>query len=1046
MPFTVDGQWVTPTERDLQSFLGTLNSDADNGVLKPTPELIEALKSAATIEQEKSGNAAPVDFFRTLSRLRGPVDIVVPVYGGLHVLKDCVGSIQARTHWDYRLIFVDDCSPDPEVPRYLRLIQEEDPDRIFVFTNKRNRGFAATVNRGMSEMPMSPYICVLNSDVVVTDGWLTRMLVALESDPKNCIVNPVTNNTALINVDMYPGRSYLDMDMALSRQSAIKYPEIMPTGFCFMFRKSLIDEIGPFDEAYGSYGEETDYWFRAIKHVTDEGVMLGYKAALADNAYIFHERGTSFSQLGASDHLRQRRAGSERFHKMHPDFGEWEKGFDKNAAVAGLRSSVPPRAFTREYLGNVAWLVKSTGPCGGMYYIADVANHLIERGYNVKICMIPDHFKDKEGKEIQHSLIGNLRTRPIVFEDARMFATQFSQRVFDGPGILFSAVTELTPAAIAAGKLNKRLSVINHVQSWDVDLAEEVGREEIIDKIKEQYTAVPNLPVAKWISEEIRKLGGSTIGVVSPGVNTDIFHERDRDERGDERTTFAILLLKDNPFKGYERGIELAKGLIEHGGANTRVFGIGSDAYPEVPGIVALGGLSQAKMGDVLGREVDVFIDPSTQHSYGLPGLEALYSGAKFVCWENKGVHEYSNHFTNKEIKVLPNDATTKDAVNAVFMINNRDSRVQTVIEEHTRQFSLDAFEEILSGGQEAEIVGNKIEVVSPHMRKHGGPTTLITTANILASLGHEVGLSMVHTDWNPEVVAAAFVPIRAKGWDEVPSGTELVLINSDNPYAKKIMESNPGPKYVMYKLSHNERFKEIEAGNLNLPWDHIVTSTAWLREACLSLEEGWDHNLWAPEDVTAVGWYHYGHPVFACDPETRTYGTAKTGFRMGTLIHAHPLKGTASALSVMKAFKKKYEANFHASAVGEVRANLEWYIQYFRSLNRKDLAHVFKQFDIWLGASHTEGLGRMTLEAMSAGCAVVTTDTGAEFLRDGENCLLYEPGDAQKAGELCDMVANEPDLMQSLVINGYKTACERANPEPFRLKFDEVIKGVLDE
>ena len=87
-----------------------------------------------------------------------------------------------------------------------------------------------------------------------------------------------------------------------------------------------------------------------------------------------------------------------------------------------------------------------------------------------------------------------------------------------------------------------------------------------------------------------------------------------------------------------------------------------------------------------------------------------------------------------------------------------------------------------------------------------------------------------------------------------------------------------------------------------------------------------------------------------------------------------------------------------------------------------------------------------MSLEAMSSGLAVVTTDTGAEFLKDGYNCLLYSPGDSQAGAEAVDKLVQDRDLMQTLVINGYKTALEHSDPEPFKQKLNDVIKGVLNE
>ena len=85
-----------------------------------------------------------------------------------------------------------------------------------------------------------------------------------------------------------------------------------------------------------------------------------------------------------------------------------------------------------------------------------------------------------------------------------------------------------------------------------------------------------------------------------------------------------------------------------------------------------------------------------------------------------------------------------------------------------------------------------------------------------------------------------------------------------------------------------------------------------------------------------------------------------------------------------------------------------------------------------------------MALEAMSAGVAVVTTNTGAEFLKDGENCLLYEPGESQRGGDLCDKLVNDAALFQKIVAGGYQTACESADSTSHRDKLIKVIEEVL--
>jgi GT2 family glycosyltransferase/glycosyltransferase involved in cell wall biosynthesis len=1054
MPFDRNGNWQSPSIEDVESFKQAITSDnldKNTTQILPTKELVQAIEESAA---PPDPNMSSADFFQAVSRIQGPADIVIPIYGGLHVLKPCIESIQNRTTCDYRLILVDDCSPDPETLRYLDQLEieyaENRPDEhLTVLRNQKNRGFAASVNRGVM-YGSNPYVVVLNSDVLVTDSWLTKILIAMESNPKNVVVNPATNNTALINVPMYPGKNYLDMNRALERQGAVRYPEIMPTGFCLTVRREIWEEIGPFDEAFGSYGEESDWWFRAIKAVDEEGFLKGYRAVLADNCYLFHERGTSFSQLGEGAHTKQRRAGSDRFHNLHPDFHEWHKGFDQDSAVGMLRKNIPKRAFHNEYKGNIAWAVKSTGPCGGMFYITDLANQLIEEGYNVKICLIPD-----EEIEGGHPVIGSLRCKPFKFESKQEFVARFSDDVFS-EGILLSAVTELAPACGLIGKENDKIRVLNHVQSWDVDLANEIGRPEMIDEVTEQYRNLPNVAVSDAIAEKIKKVGGELVRTIYPGVNPDLFHDRGRDKRGDERLTVGIILLEHYPFKGYARGVEMVKHLVKHIQRNhdeVRILAIGVEALPEVPGVTCVGSVSQAKMADLMGAEIDILIDPSTAHSYGLPGLEALYSGARYVCWENDGVRSYKEYFYDDDICVLPADTSPEAAARDIaadfhLRADERTELDQAALTDHNRKVSTRRFiEDIVGSNQNANELASpyKIRVISPHMRKHGGPTTLISAANLLAEAGHDSSLAMVYTDWNPEVIAGAYVPVSTR-WDKIPAKTDAVVINSDNPYAAQIMAANTGPKYVMYKLSHNPRFKEIETENLNLPWDHIVTSTEWLREACLDQTEDWEYKTWGPDKVTNVGWYHYGHPIFNKSPDERAYGNPQVGFRVGTLIHGHPLKGTETALAAMHGLKRKYEANFHAVGVGEQSAKLPWHMQFFKNCNRLDMAHIFQQLDVWLGASHSEGLGRMALENMSAGVAVVTTDTGAEFLKHEENCLLYEVGDGQAAADAVDRLVNDSELFFTIVRNGYQTAVESSNWYEYQTNLLAVLDGVIKD
>ena len=97
-------------------------------------------------------------------------------------------------------------------------------------------------------------------------------------------------------------------------------------------------------------------------------------------------------------------------------------------------------------------------------------------------------------------------------------------------------------------------------------------------------------------------------------------------------------------------------------------------------------------------------------------------------------------------------------------------------------------------------------------------------------------------------------------------------------------------------------------------------------------------------------------------------------------------------------------------------------------------------QTDIWLNASHTEGLGRMTLEAMSSGCAIVSTDTGAEFLKDGKNCALVPVGSVNDLTKQAERLMQKPELRRDFIEEGYITAAEAADSSEYKKNWKKLI------
>ena len=325
-------QWVPPVREDVEGYIkdkltitelspeilkGLLdNAVLDNGNITQE-ELAEKLAEVAESSQEALANANATYYSNLRSLTKGTskleaVNIVIPVYNSIGLTLECIKAVMANTYWPYRITIVDDAS-DAFTHKMLQEVADANKDKITLLTNRKNRGFAATVNRGVKEFELTTkYTVLLNSDVLVTPYWLTKMVVALNNNPRNKIVNPITNNTAVINVGMSQGYSYISMDDVMERTAARNYPEIMPTGFCFLVPNSLFAAVGYMDESYANFGEETDFWMRTITW-SDGKTFDRWRAVLADDTYVFHQRGASYETLGEEIHMNLRKTASARF-------------------------------------------------------------------------------------------------------------------------------------------------------------------------------------------------------------------------------------------------------------------------------------------------------------------------------------------------------------------------------------------------------------------------------------------------------------------------------------------------------------------------------------------------------------------------------------------------------------------------------------------------------------------------------------------------------------------------------------------------------------
>jgi GT2 family glycosyltransferase/ubiquinone/menaquinone biosynthesis C-methylase UbiE len=221
------------------------------------------------------------------------VSIVVPLYNNIAYTKEFIDSVTSNTISEYEIIFIDNASTD-ETKDYLNSILISNQNVKVIF-NEKNLGFPAAVNQGI-QSAKGKYILIANNDIVVTEGWLERIIGVAESDNRIGIVGPISNEVSGVQNDKEANYKTID-EMHLyaasikekNKNKVLQFPRV--AFLCTLIKKEVIEKIGGLDERFspGNY-EDDDFCLRAQ--------LAGYKTVIAQDVFIHHYGSKSFKADG----------------------------------------------------------------------------------------------------------------------------------------------------------------------------------------------------------------------------------------------------------------------------------------------------------------------------------------------------------------------------------------------------------------------------------------------------------------------------------------------------------------------------------------------------------------------------------------------------------------------------------------------------------------------------------------------------------------------------------------------------------------------------
>jgi hypothetical protein len=210
------------------------------------------------------------------------VTVVIPNWNGRHLLPACLSALGEQSFSGFEIVVVDNGSTDGSVG----WIQESHPG-VRVLANKENLGFAAAVNQGICAS-QSKYVALLNSDTRAGDRWLASLVEAAEAEPEVGMCaskmlfadRPDVINSAGICLDL-AGIAWDCRGGEVDDGSDQEPQEVFgPCGGAALYRRTMLEEIGLFDEDFFAYLEDVDLAWRARR--------AGWRALYVPAARVLH--------------------------------------------------------------------------------------------------------------------------------------------------------------------------------------------------------------------------------------------------------------------------------------------------------------------------------------------------------------------------------------------------------------------------------------------------------------------------------------------------------------------------------------------------------------------------------------------------------------------------------------------------------------------------------------------------------------------------------------------------------------------------------------
>jgi len=226
------------------------------------------------------------------------IALIVLNWNGRKLLEEFLPSLVQFNAKEAQLYVADNASTDDS----LAYLQTHFP-RVKIIQNTENGGYAKGYNDALKDIK-EPLLCLINSDVAVTENWLNPILKQFENEPNTAVIQPKILAYKQKTHFEYAGAAggFLDnyaypfcrgriFDSVEEDQG--QYNDATPifwaSGACLFIRRNVFEAVGKLDESYFAHQEEIDLCWR----IQNADYAIWYNP----NSVVYHLGGATLNSV-----------------------------------------------------------------------------------------------------------------------------------------------------------------------------------------------------------------------------------------------------------------------------------------------------------------------------------------------------------------------------------------------------------------------------------------------------------------------------------------------------------------------------------------------------------------------------------------------------------------------------------------------------------------------------------------------------------------------------------------------------------------------------